>query len=339
MKNADNNTDRVMAGELVKSLRDFDTALQCSGASASLVRNIGLLARKAQADSEEGRLKEADAVLTAILLTLKRRLGTDISLRQGFVMSSILVEDIKRHITDPAVLYEEATDFAATFFDIYSHHQYRDPGLPDYLMQRPFPKGYKEAASRLIKLVESFHLPQAPYATLVADIRGIEKHVTVFAKGKRLPEDLYVHNVLLRTLCFDLQDLQGVYLSAYQARAVLGLLVFAVPAWLCAAPPAWIAQAILVLGGIIYGIYRLMRTPAARVAFKNMWQFIEDCTHSVEQATAKLAEEIKDLSDDEKKDLKEALEKALKEVQNDKALITGNRGKVAAKLRALIAAL
>jgi hypothetical protein len=326
--------------QLSKSLDHFQTSLKSSCVDESLAEQLTSLANKAQGHITAGRLREADSVLSTSLLTIKRHLGTELNLRQGFVLSSVLVEEVRLHIADPAVLFKDAGDFATSFFEIYSNNRHRGAGLPDFLMKRPFPKGYKDAASTLNQLIESFELPDDQRATLINDIRVIEKHIPAFAKGNASIEDLYVHNGLMTTLCFDLLDLQGVYLSEYQVSTVLGMLIFAVPAWLCAAPPAWIVQALMfVVGGIFFAIISKLSTPPAKTAYKNMWIFVEDCTHTVKEVLDRLSKETKDLSDEEKKGVKEALEASLQKVIHDEVPISGERRKVILKLRALIAAL
>jgi hypothetical protein len=103
--------------------------------------------------------------------------------------------------------------------------------------------------------------------------------------------------------------------------------------------PAWIAQALIVVLGGAYLIYRAMKTDPGKAAFKRIWLYIEDCSKTAKESTDQLKEETKDLSDDEKKDLKTALEKQLNDVLHENALYTGGKGKVAEKLRALIGAL
>ena len=328
------------SGQVRQALDDFRRSLKSGFVEESLAKQLASIAGKAQANLEKGQLREADGLLATSLLTIKRHLGSEISLRQGFVLSSILVEDARRHIADPAVLFADAADFATAFFELYSHHRYRRSGIPDYLMKRPFPKGYKDAAAAILRVVDGFELPGEQRSILANDIRALVRQAPAFAKGKASAEALYIQQGLSTTLCFHLLEMQGVFLTEYQVGTVLGMFLFAVPAWLCLCPAAWLVQAIvLAIGLVAYGIYSLMKTPAAQKAYKNIWEYIYDCDNSIKASKDKLTEETKDLSDDEKKDVKDALEKTLKEVENEKIAFTGKKGDVVAKLRALIALL
>ena len=167
-----------------KSLTLFERSLKSGFIEEGIAEELVSIIKKAQVHIASGHLHEADADLSAALFSIKRHLGTEISLRHGFVLSSILVEDVKRHIADPAILLEDAMDFAVTFFEILSQNKYRSGGLPAYLMKRPFPKGHKTAAAELIAVIKNFELPEEPSNTLISDIKAIELHAPAFAQGE-----------------------------------------------------------------------------------------------------------------------------------------------------------
>lgn len=323
---------------LSKALAGFEKKIKNTCLTKTLSKELLFLSKKTQAHLKKGDFNRADDVLATALLTIKRNLGTEISLRQGFELSSILVEDMRAHMAAPAVLAHDAADFAEGFFQIYSDHAYRGAGVPDYLMQRRFPKNYKRAADQIVKVIEGFELPKAQMKLLKNDIKAIEKQAAVFSEGKATDDALMIQNVLITTLYYDMLDMRGVYLSQHHILTVMGMVLFALPAWLCAAPPAWIVQGIIVVLGLVgYGIYSAMRSAASKKAYKNMWAFISGCSNTVAQALAQLNIEIAGLDADQKKDLKDALNKTLTKL--NKMTFTGNKGKVAQKLRALIAAL
>jgi hypothetical protein len=323
--------------QAAKALEKFERMLDKTCIEKSLAKNLQALSHRSRRFLDKGDLAAADSVLTTAMLGIKRNLGTEISLREGFELSSIIAEDVRRHIADPAVLLTDACDFATGFFRIYSDHEYRHPGLPDYMMQRPFPKAYKNAARELINVIEGFELPKTQAHILVSDIKAIEKFAPAFSHGKASAADLYTNKVLITNFCLDLAVMQGVFLSEYQIATVLGLMIFAIPGWLCYCPAAWIAQAIIVAIGLIaYGIYKGMNYAESKKAYKDTWTLVEDCTKTPLQASIQFNKDIANLNDDQLKDLKKALEKTLQEVRNDNIPFSGNKGKVIRKLQTLI---
>ena len=324
---------------LLQALERFEQIAQDSCLNKPLTKELVYLANSAQSQLKKGHPWAADSNLATAMLTIKRNLGTEISLRTGFQLSDILIGEVRALIGHPGAVLQDSSDFAQTFFGIYSNNEFRDPGLPEYLMQRPFPTGFKSAAKTIIATLKTFELPKDQLAILEKDVRAIVNLAAKYKKNPKTRDILIQHDVLITSLYYDMLDMQGIYITQHQVLTVMGLVFFAAPpAWLCWSPPAIIVQIIiLVLGAIGYGIYSAMQSAATKAAYKNMWAYISDCTKSVQQALAELNRQTAGLDANQKADLKKALKKTLKQL--NKMTFTGQRGKVAAKLRALIQAL
>lgn len=324
---------------LLQQLKMFEQRVGKGCLSAEAADELAGFSEKARERISGKETAGADQALAGALLALKRQLGIDVSLRLGFELSEMLIE-VRRQIADPAVLFEDVLDFAVAFFAVRSAQEAADGGPPAWLTNRAFPEGYEEVPNRLIAVLESYRLPEDRLKILVEDIRAIEAFAPAFRDGDHSPETLYGFNVAMTQLSMNLFDLQGVWLTRHQVNGVLGMVLFAPPAWLCWSPPAIIVQIIiLVLGAIGYGIYKAMQSAAAKRAYKNLWVFVEDCTKTVAQATAQVAIETAGLDAAQKADVKSALQQTLTAVQNGSMTPTGQKGAVVRKLRAMIAAL
>ena len=201
----------IDTGAVVKALEKFEQLAEENCLNKPLTKELVHLANKAQAHIKKGQFSAADSNLATAMLVIKRNLGTEISLRTGFHLSDILIGEVRAFIGEPGVVLQDSSDFAVTFFDIYSNNEYRPSGVPDYMMQRPFPTGFRSAANTIISTLKTFEQPKEQFTILENDVQAIVNLAVKYKKNPKARDILIQHEVLITTLYYDLLDIQGIY--------------------------------------------------------------------------------------------------------------------------------
>ena len=328
MKTTRSSGKRVKAiDDLVPAVRKLGKLLEESCAEPGVVKECSRFLMGAQeaikANDVEGVVNQIDL----FILSIQRQMGTEISLRKAFEFADVAIIDLKRHVGHPAQIFAEAQAFGLTFLKVASASD-----TPLNLAARPIRPGVKETQQVIKKAIRSYHLPAEPESQLLKLTDQMSEMALAFRPGATKPEDELRFITTLIDFHTTLTSLQGVYITTTQVNYLMGLVLFAVPAWLCAVPYAWIAQAVIVVVGLVFlGIYYSFRSTAAKLAARNISRFIELCTHSTTEVADKVKEETKDLSEEDKKDVRKGLEKA-----HDKPTLTDADDKIHRKLQAAI---
>ncbi|GGA68805.1 hypothetical protein GCM10011369_08020 [Neiella marina] len=334
--------DRPNAKQLNKTLEAFEAQIQESCLPKPLSKELIYLANKAQSALKKADYCDADNSMAVAMQTIKRNLGSNISLRLGFKLSDTILANIRPYTAaDVGVLAMDSGEFAERFFQIYADDPYRPPGLPSYMEKRPFPEDVQAAAESVLDLISSFELPEEQFAILHQDVGNFVMEANNYCANTNKADVLFTQDLLLTTIYFNLLDMQGSYLTQHQVMSVMGLIIFAAPpAWLCWSPPAILAQiALVVLGTIVYGIYKGLRWAATRKAYQGAWTFVRTCKVTVAQAVADINRRVAGLDAAQTKEVKDALKKTRKGIRKGTIVTIGNRAKVLQKLNAMIAAI
>jgi hypothetical protein len=290
-----------------------------------LLRFVKEARTAAEANDASGVVNHIDLFVLAV----QRNMGAEISLRRALELVDVAVMDVKRHVGDLAQIFAEAQAFGLTFIRMAS-----GTDLPLNLVSRPIPPGVQQTQRAMEKAIRSYSLPLQTEKTLVKLVDRMTKLALASMPGPLKPEEELQFVETLIDSHDQLTALEGRYITTTQKNFLMGMVVFDHP-WLCVVPVAWIVQAgIVILALILLGIYYVFRSTEAQRAAKGLSDFIGECTHTEREVTDKTKEVIKDLSDEDKKDIKKAFEKARDE--GEAAGTTPRSKKLRAKLQAAI---
>jgi hypothetical protein len=258
-----------------------------------------------------GNIPLAIDAIDRFVLVVQRHLGSHISLSKAFELVDIAILDFKRFIADPAQVFSEAVAFARRFYDV-------DLAVdtPVTIVARPLPAGVAETVRSMREVIRSYRVPADAESRLQAHVDQMGELASQFDPA---PPDDVVEAAFLAVLApfkAEIAVLQGRYITATQASRLFGTIVFGVPAWLCAVPKAWIAQAIIVGAGVL--IYYFFSDPkAVKTAVGNLNTYINTVTANtnrrpgVNQIQSALRAETAGLSLEELQILKKRLTTAL----------------------------
>ena len=317
--------------QLKGTLEELETQVVDSSLQKRLTQEFVHLIHMAQRSLEEGRTDECDNALSLALLLTKRNLGAEINLRLAFDLSSTIIESVKRYIADPAHLYAEAVDFSGGFLGLLAETPIVS-SPPGYLQNREFPKNVRGAARQVRDVIKSYEVPKDLHDVLNSDINELEKLARQVRRGKPTLRQSRKSKELVASLYVTLAGAEGTYVTERQVNAVMGLVLFSWPAWLCWNPAAWVVQC------IVHFIHRIIRELTAdKKVLKGInyiWIFIEDCLSSVEQTKNKVTIEMNGLSKKQKEEILAGLSELKKYFSRLK--YTGKKAEVLRKLNAAI---
>lgn len=325
-----NKTPSVSA--LTKRLELLEEKAADACLEKQITKEFVYFINNAQVLLKKGQMDEADNRLSSALLLIKRNMAAEINLRLASELASQIIEEVKRYIADPAHLFVEAVDFSEKYLVLLSETGV-ETRPPEYLKKRPFPKAYGNAAKQVRAKLKSFELPKPIFKQLISDIDALEETAGKVKNGRPTTAQSRRSTELIASIYISLFGIQGIYITERQLNAVMGIIFFAWPAWLCWNILSWIVQAIAIIAFLI--IKAVASDAAAQKATTYIWTYIEDCQANIAQAKNKVRIELNGLSKDQMKQVLEGL-KALRKNFN-KLSYTGKKGAVRRKLNAVIA--
>ena len=193
----------------------------------------------------DGNIPAAVDAIDRFILVVQRHLGSHISLSKAFELVDIAILDLKRFIADSAQVFTEAVAFSQRFYAVDFAVD-----VPVTVAARPIPAGVSETVQAMRETIRLYRLPADAESRLLGFVDQMGELALQFDPA---PKDDRLEKAFLDVLApfrAELAALQGRYVTATQTNRLFGIIVFGVPAWLCASPKAWIVQ--VILGGLFY---------------------------------------------------------------------------------------
>lgn len=279
----------------------LNALLQKSCAETSVKDSLAQFVVKIEDALKANQREDVGLATELFLCALQRHLVIDFSLGEAFALADIAIMDIQRNLVSPDRLYVEASRFAYAFME-QSVSAYRS-FIP---LGRPIPAGVNHTRDVMVQRITKYQLPNEIAERLYEQINEIA------AMAERRHRFEPVESVEFFPVFLQFKEtllaLRGDYLPTSEVNWLLGMVLFAVPAWLCAAPPAWIAQA--VIGGVLLlvgGLYLIFRSPASKRATDCIWNYIGEGPHKKIDVLKKVEECTKDISPEDKRDVRKRL--------------------------------
>jgi hypothetical protein len=265
------------------------------GAGTACSHHLDSAVASLDAEDLDGLVAQVDL----FVLTVGRLLGSELSLRRGFELVDVALLDVEGPVVDAGHLFAQARPFVERFTEVAAI-----TGAPRDLPVRPNdPDGVRATQARMEDAIRSYALAADAEERLLASVRELGD-----LAAAALPANELRFIRAATSFNAELVALQGTYVTRAQVDFLLGLVFMAWPAALCFCPVAWLVQAIVVIGGI--SIYLVWRSGRGRRAGDKIIEWIKKHPNATKQEIIDEAkEETKDLSDDDKKNVAENLEK------------------------------
>jgi hypothetical protein len=245
----------------------------------------------------------------AFLRVVRQHMGTSISLGEAIALFETVTTRIKHPFCGPAEMYVDAVAFARDFYRIDTACNL---SVPPTGGTAPDPAAVEASGAALLEQISQWELAAEPRADLEGAVRSMAQLAAAGAPSND-PEAAGLFGDF-GSLCRALEERD---LSATQANYLRGYVVWGGIASLCPLPGWWkLAQLALIIPIAIVVVLWGIKTSATHAksvaAAKEIEEYIGDETpHSREKVREKAKAAAKDLTPDEKRELKKLLKEAL----------------------------
>jgi uncharacterized membrane protein len=250
----------------------------------------------------------------SFLLGVRRRMGTAISLSDANEFFETVTTQIKHPFCGPAQMYVDAMPFARDFqrIEIACNLNVELPHQAG-----PDPATVRASCDALMELVSTWDMPEEDRGQLMEMVQALSRlsageEPASEAKGTSLLSDF-------GAFC---QTLEDDSLARTQANFLRGYVVYGGIGSLCPLPGWWkLTQLAILIPVAIYVVVSGIRTAASHTKVKKAAEVIDeylhdDPPHSKLKVSEKAKEAAKDLTPEQKRELKKILQEALDNSKN-----------------------